>query len=103
MNISAQDMDVTFIITMALIMMNILLAVTIDRTEDLEPKSRVRQAKRRENEIMVATKLRKMRLYKIILRSLKIGKPIFKKDSSNFKVHVYIHNHDCGMYGLQLT
>ena len=86
MNISAQVMVVTFIITMALIMMNILLAVTIDRTEDLEPKSRVRQAKRRENEIMVATRLRKMGLYKIILRSLKIGKPIFKNDSSNYKV-----------------
>ena len=86
MNISSQVMVVTFIITMALIMMNILLAVTIDSTEDLEPKSRMRQAKRRTNEIMVATALREMVLYKKILKVLQLGKPIVKNESSNHKV-----------------
>ena len=87
MNISAQVMVVTFIITMALIMMNILLAVTIDRTEDLEPKSRMRQAKRRANEIRVATTLREMILYNKVLNFLQLGKPIVN-ESTNHKVNM---------------
>ena len=42
-NYSAQLMMVAFIFTMALIMMNVLLAVTLNRTEDLENKSKIMQ------------------------------------------------------------
>ena len=46
-NYSAQLMMVAFIFTMALIMMNVLLAVTLNRTEDLENKSKIMQMKKR--------------------------------------------------------
>ena len=87
-NISSQVMFVAFIITMALIMMNILLAVTIGKTEDIEPKSKVRQAKRRTNEISIATELKYMDFYKMIFKKLHFGKPILRDGAKNHKVNI---------------
>ena len=88
-NISSQVMFVAFIITMALIMMNILLAVTIGKTEDIEPKSKVRQAKRRTNEISIATELKYMDFYKMIFKKLHFGKPILRDGAKNHKVNIF--------------
>ena len=68
-------------------MMNILLAVTIGKTEDIEPKSKVRHAKRRTNEITIATELIFMDLYQKILKKLHFGKPILRDGAKNHKVN----------------
>ena len=86
-NISSQIMLVGFIIMMVLIMMNILLAVTVSKTEELEPKSKIMQAQSRIYDVLTATNERGLKVYKRLWTSVKeffgIGNPILKADVRN--------------------
>ena len=66
-NFSSQVMIVGFIFTIALVMMNVLLAVTLSKTEDLEQKSKIMQSERMVNEIVVC----QLKGMKIIFDKLK--------------------------------
>ena len=54
-NISTQIMFVLFLISITLIIMNLLLAVTISKTEDLVNQSRLMQATRRIDDVILST------------------------------------------------
>ena len=53
-NFSSQVMIICFIFTIALVMMNVLLAVTLSKTEDLENKSKIMQSERMVKEIAIS-------------------------------------------------
>ena len=104
-NISSQLMLLIFIVTMSLIVMNILLAVTVNRTEDMENQSKLMQANNRINQVVMATDLvgwhKKIASYFLLViqkvfvtKSLdKISKPILVRFKSkkgrkyNYKVN----------------
>lgn len=55
-NYSAQIMFFCFVISITLIVMNLLLAVTINNTENLAERSKLLLAKRRIDDVLLATK-----------------------------------------------
>ena len=55
-NFSSQIMIILFIFGIALVMMNVLLVVTLSKTDDLEKKSKIMQAERMVNEIEISQK-----------------------------------------------
>ena len=77
-NISSQIMLVGFIIMMVLIMMNILLAVTVSKTEELEPKSKIMQAHSRIYDVVTATNTHGLKVYKDLWNKIKISLGIGK-------------------------
>ena len=63
-NGSVQFMFVCFVITIGLIIMNLLLAVTIGKTDQLSYKSKLIQAKRRINDIVQSADARAYSFYR---------------------------------------
>ena len=98
-NISSQIMLVGFIIMMVLIMMNILLAVTVSKTEELEPKSKIMQAHSRIYDVVTATNTHGLKVYKDLWNKIKIslgiGKNVLSGDIYKVCFQNYFKYQEC--------
>ena len=97
-NISVQIMFVAFMISMSLIVMNLLLAITVNKTENLVDCSRIVLSQRKINHLVGAREFH--RIFKPILKVIekvtkcipfvhditRIPKPIFVPGYKNHKV-----------------
>ena len=96
-NYSTQIMVVSFMISMSILIMNLLIAVAVNNTENLAERSEVMMSKRKINLLEEFTVIKKKFFFHQLLKisstllNFEIGKPILKslfkiKHNKEFKV-----------------
>ena len=95
-NYSTQVMLVLFMISMSMLIMNLLIAVAVNNTENLAERSELMLSYRKINLLEEFTIIKKKFFFRHILKipkllNFEIGKPILKslfknKDNKNYKV-----------------
>ena len=89
LNGSTQVMTVFFMIFVSLILMNLLIAVTINNTEMLNDQSRINVSERRIIQLNEVLKFRKwsfLRVFLYVPKFKDIGLQVFKAHEDNFKL-----------------